>query len=1214
MDSPGAYPESPLDQDDVVYPCKGCGEILEEGKAFELAGNRWHIDCFRCNTCGTLLDSDANLLLLGDGSLICNNCTYSCNHCGNKIEDLAILTGDQAFCANCFRCRNCKRKIENLRYARTSQGIFCMSCHESLMARRRKKSKKPPPGPAPKVDKSLPALPPQERPTYTPDIDTPSEVFSEPTTTDVSPRPPHSRRGDSSSNFRRDPSPALTDMSRRGEQKFKSPEPSAVVNSLNADNATLPATTYNKDNNHVTVADPTDDGIMLPFALDPNTAPGPSPLGRPMSKYADRTVGSSQPAVAEGKPNRDYFNRPSGDHREALKENGSRSASTERRPPQSPHIAYQEKGRQPSDHLAETLRKRKEVADSPSAPIRSQSQHASPAPSSAAEPFKLQDVPKNKKAEAKRKDSESNTPPQSQMPQLSSPTVDMSARLSRPLIEPSFTSSPPVPVEQDSPSTSESSFSSHSQVERIVERPARGDSLNPSALRPSASITRSEKTAPLPTTPTVSHPERTSSTNAATAQLNAGLGITSPVDSPPTKSFPDVPPPPARSLGRPAPQSAQNFTSPRAPPQPPAPQTHKTSESISSAQSEASRDPYTTPNLPRYSHQGDFSMDEDFARLLGSQQEKEERDAGVFRRVSNAVSKHGRSFSDRGSINQSRGHKKWPTNGSIDISSPTVASPDTREESVNLRNELRRAQQRIAELEAEKNGLQESMHSAADIKQANTVLREKRNTMAVLDTQREVVIRELEIMTEHLKQAKDSNGSMDLNQLKSDILKDFANSLHKLKDQLSGQIEDLISKRSELTDEISNLIQMKDKGFQEYESLTSANAKLTATNRDIVESIQKSLQSNKKSAPANFDSSANGLGIYNSQSRGGKSELSVDTHSLPHEQSFANLHEADSEATLAQPQVVNIRKTGKPTKFSTWKKGGQAITKNVTKGFKGAFGSEQKQDEYNSVRVIGTPYGAVHTQPDLASMSNSIKSRDEQGTPRAWFSGKPQANGRQYPQDRVRAMQQNNSSANLAADASTVLFGSDLSARCEFEKQMIPRIVSRCIEEVELRGMDVEGVYRKSGGTSQVNQVRSGFEADGEHDISDPDLDIHAVTSALKNYFRRLPVPLITYDVYDQFLEAGQVQDPEVQTKALLAAVNEIPKAHRDTLQFLVFHLSRVIQHASDNLMTPLNLAVVFAPTIMRPMDIQRELQDSQAQRVAVQALLENYKSVFSDD
>jgi hypothetical protein len=51
-----------------------------------------------------------------------------------------------------------------------------------------------------------------------------------------------------------------------------------------------------------------------------------------------------------------------------------------------------------------------------------------------------------------------------------------------------------------------------------------------------------------------------------------------------------------------------------------------------------------------------------------------------------------------------------------------------------------------------------------------------------------------------------------------------------------------------------------------------------------------------------------------------------------------------------------------------------------------------------------------------------------------------------------------------------------------------------------------------------------------------------------------------------------------------------------------------------SNQMTPLNLAVVFAPTIMRPMDIQRELIDVQQQRVAVQALLENYKTVFGEE
>jgi hypothetical protein len=34
----------------------------------------------------------------------------------------------------------------------------------------------------------------------------------------------------------------------------------------------------------------------------------------------------------------------------------------------------------------------------------------------------------------------------------------------------------------------------------------------------------------------------------------------------------------------------------------------------------------------------------------------------------------------------------------------------------------------------------------------------------------------------------------------------------------------------------------------------------------------------------------------------------------------------------------------------------------------------------------------------------------------------------------------------------------------------------------------------------------------------------------------------------------------------------------------------------------------------MRPMDIQRELTDVSTQRVAVQALLENYKTVFGEE
>ncbi|KAF2817293.1 RhoGAP-domain-containing protein [Mytilinidion resinicola] len=1198
MESPGAYPESPLDPDDVVYPCKNCGEILEEGKAFELAGNRWHIDCFRCNTCGTLLDSDANLLLLGDGSLICNNCTYSCNHCGNKIEDLAILTGDQAFCANCFRCRNCKRKIENLRYARTSQGIFCMSCHESLMARRRKKSKKAPPASTGAIfDKSLPALPPSALPssTFTPDMDTPSsEQYSEPPTTDTSPRPRGSsmRKDSSPGTFRRDASPA----------SLEAPK-----------GTTLPASTY-KDPKQADPSDNGDDGILLPFALDPTVVPGPSPLGQ-SRKFNEGPVEAGHTRGQDSKTGRDYFNRPSNtSHRDMLKENrpgSSRSASTERDRPSakpspaaaSPHIAYQEKGRATSDNLVESVRKRKEPMPPPSStasPIigndRSRTQMASPqtASSSQSDAFKLQEVPKNKKT-ASRSGSRSELRSSLQ----NSPAVDAAGRTLSPQLEGSSLSSSPVATDSRAREESTSSqASSYSSTQKVVERPKREDSLKPGLARKDAPSKSS------PSTPTAPAHERKISAGGVRSQMNGGYTISSPIESPTSKSILNTPDPPSRSADRPgAGQTGDNFTSPRAPPAPPPPppHQHRMNDSVSTVQSDHTHG-FASAGLPRYSTQGDFSMDEDLARLLMSQ-EHGDKDPSVLRRVGSRVS--------------AGGHKKWPANGSIDlISSPTMPSPDSKEENSNLRNELRRAQQRIAELEAEKNDLRETVNNASDLKQANTMLREKRNTMAVLDTQREMVIRELEIMTDHLKKAKDNNQSLDIKELKSDILRDFGASLQKLKDQLGGQIEELITRRTDLTNEISNLIQMKDKGFQEYESLSAQNTKLSNMNRDLIETIQRSLKENKHHNGSNsIDGGrpANGLGIYHAQQKG-KPDLSMDLHAITHEHSYSNLiQEADAEATMVSaPQVVNIRK-GKPNKFN-WKKGGQGLAKNVTKGIKGAFASENRREDQYNINVIGTPYGSIPPSSDTSSMASAARTRDEAArneAARGWFSQK----GAPGKPDRLqKTSQNNNSNTNLAGEHSSVLFGSDLTARCDFEKRVIPSIVTRCIEEVELRGMDAEGIYRKSGGSGQVNIVRGGFEKSPDYDISDPDLDIHAVTSCLKQYFRRLPVPLITYDVYDQFLEAGQMQDTQEKANSILAAVNELPRAHRDCLQFLVFHLSRVIQHEMENLMTPLNLAVVFAPTIMRPMTLEREMTDVQQQRVAVQALLENHKFVFSED
>ena len=74
--------------------------------------------------------------------MICDNCKSDCSICGKNIENLAILADDQAFCDECFRCHKCKGHIDHLKYARTSQGLSCMRCHNLLIERRRKKMAK----------------------------------------------------------------------------------------------------------------------------------------------------------------------------------------------------------------------------------------------------------------------------------------------------------------------------------------------------------------------------------------------------------------------------------------------------------------------------------------------------------------------------------------------------------------------------------------------------------------------------------------------------------------------------------------------------------------------------------------------------------------------------------------------------------------------------------------------------------------------------------------------------------------------------------------------------------------------------------------------------------------------------------------------------------------------------------------------------------------
>ncbi len=66
----------------------------------------------------------------------------------------------------------------------------------------------------------------------------------------------------------------------------------------------------------------------------------------------------------------------------------------------------------------------------------------------------------------------------------------------------------------------------------------------------------------------------------------------------------------------------------------------------------------------------------------------------------------------------------------------------------------------------------------------------------------------------------------------------------------------------------------------------------------------------------------------------------------------------------------------------------------------------------------------------------------------------------------------------------------------------------------------MKGIYRVSGNKADVESVQQKFEEDPDKDFSEYGLTIHAVTSALKSFFTKLPGALIPNSNYDGIISA----------------------------------------------------------------------------------------------
>uniref|UniRef100_H3B599 Rho GTPase activating protein 31 n=1 Tax=Latimeria chalumnae TaxID=7897 RepID=H3B599_LATCH len=166
-------------------------------------------------------------------------------------------------------------------------------------------------------------------------------------------------------------------------------------------------------------------------------------------------------------------------------------------------------------------------------------------------------------------------------------------------------------------------------------------------------------------------------------------------------------------------------------------------------------------------------------------------------------------------------------------------------------------------------------------------------------------------------------------------------------------------------------------------------------------------------------------------------------------------------------------------------------------------------------------------------------------------------------------------------------FGCDLAEYLENSGQDVPLVLKSCAEFIETHGI-VDGIYRLSGVTSNIQRLRQEFGSDQCPDLTREVYlqDIHCVGSLCKMYFRELPNPLLTYDLYYKFTEAVSAPAEEEQLFRIQNVIKQLPPPHYRTLEYLTKHLTHIASFSSRTNMHNRNLALVWAPNLLRSLTI----------------------------
>ncbi|XP_077360053.1 rho GTPase-activating protein 44-like isoform X5 [Festucalex cinctus] len=159
-------------------------------------------------------------------------------------------------------------------------------------------------------------------------------------------------------------------------------------------------------------------------------------------------------------------------------------------------------------------------------------------------------------------------------------------------------------------------------------------------------------------------------------------------------------------------------------------------------------------------------------------------------------------------------------------------------------------------------------------------------------------------------------------------------------------------------------------------------------------------------------------------------------------------------------------------------------------------------------------------------------------------------------------------------------YGKPLEEHLELSGRDIAFPIEACVTMLLECGMQEEGLFRVAPSASKLKKLKASLDC-GVLDVQEYSADPHAIAGALKSYLRELPEPLMTFELYNDWIQASNIPDQDKRLQALRSACDKLPPASNNNFRYLIKFLSKLTEYQDVNKMTPGNIAIVLGPNLL---------------------------------